>query len=177
LDTLTEIVTITNNSTGSNIIYLWDFGDGNTSTLAFPNHTYITEGSFNLCLTVTDVNGCSSMQCDSIDADYLVNAGVTINVVDGSTEIEELKLIYDIQVYPNPAKDIVILELNLKQQIKTDIFVTDLLGNRIKAIASKKLNSGENKLLWETEDSPSGIYFINVRMNNSLQVKKVVLNR
>jgi len=31
----------------------WDFGDGNTSTLANPVHTYATAGTFNVTLTVT----------------------------------------------------------------------------------------------------------------------------
>lgn len=32
--------------------YLWDFGDGNTSTEAFPNHIYSTPGSYDVILTV-----------------------------------------------------------------------------------------------------------------------------
>ncbi|MCI4668479.1 MAG: PKD domain-containing protein [Bacteroidia bacterium] len=39
--------------------WLWDFGDGNTSTLRNPNHTYMAEGSYTVTLTVTDENGCS----------------------------------------------------------------------------------------------------------------------
>ena len=34
--------------------YLWDFGDGNTDTAADPVHTYSTEGSYTVTLTVTD---------------------------------------------------------------------------------------------------------------------------
>ncbi len=34
--------------------YLWDFGDGNTSTAANPSHTYGTAGSFTATLTVID---------------------------------------------------------------------------------------------------------------------------
>ena len=34
--------------------YLWDFGDGNTSTAANPIHTYISDGTFTVTLTVTD---------------------------------------------------------------------------------------------------------------------------
>lgn len=40
--------------------YLWDFGDGSTSTLANPAHTYITPGTYYVTLTVTDLNGCKS---------------------------------------------------------------------------------------------------------------------
>ena len=49
-------VTLINSSTGSNLSYLWDFGDGATSTQQFPSHTYATSGNYYLCLTVDD--GC-----------------------------------------------------------------------------------------------------------------------
>lgn len=41
------------------VSYSWDFGDGNTSSLQHPSHTYATPGSYIVKLTVTNVNGCS----------------------------------------------------------------------------------------------------------------------
>ncbi|MCB9235082.1 MAG: PKD domain-containing protein [Bacteroidia bacterium] len=40
--------------------YLWDFGDGGTSTTASPAHTYAAAGSYTVCLTITDVCGTDS---------------------------------------------------------------------------------------------------------------------
>lgn len=45
--------------------FLWDFGDGNTSTLENPIHNYSTKGTYNICLTVTDYAGCDSTFCIS----------------------------------------------------------------------------------------------------------------
>ena len=39
--------------------YLWSFGDGTTSALANPSHTYSTIGTYDITLTITTVNGCS----------------------------------------------------------------------------------------------------------------------
>lgn len=39
--------------------WFWDFGDGNTSTLTNPSHTYAADGSYTVTLTVVDVNGCT----------------------------------------------------------------------------------------------------------------------
>lgn len=52
----------TNTSTAVSGItsYLWDFGDGSTSTLASPSHTYVISGTYYVNLTVTDTNGCKS---------------------------------------------------------------------------------------------------------------------
>lgn len=40
--------------------YLWDFGDGTTSTIAEPTHTWTTPGTYNVSLTITTVNGCTA---------------------------------------------------------------------------------------------------------------------
>lgn len=52
------------NSSGSSAIsgrtiasYFWDFGDGTSSTLASPSHSYAAAASYNVTLTVTDSAG------------------------------------------------------------------------------------------------------------------------
>lgn len=51
--------TFENQSTNSNIIaYLWSFGDGATSTLPRPTHTYTDTGVFRIKLKVTGSGGC-----------------------------------------------------------------------------------------------------------------------
>jgi len=47
-------VTFTNTSAGEYITSRWDFGDGITSTLTSPTHTYTTAGSYTVTLTVGD---------------------------------------------------------------------------------------------------------------------------
>jgi gliding motility-associated-like protein len=42
------------------VSYLWNFGDGGTSTLQNPNYLYTSNGSFNVSLTVTTIHGCVS---------------------------------------------------------------------------------------------------------------------
>jgi len=45
-------------STGRTIAsYSWDFGDGGSSTLASPTHTYGAGASYNVTLSVTDSTG------------------------------------------------------------------------------------------------------------------------
>jgi gliding motility-associated-like protein len=49
------------NTEPSNIVgWLWEFGDGNTSTEQNPSHTYTSVGSYHVSLTVTDHRGCDS---------------------------------------------------------------------------------------------------------------------
>ncbi|NIQ15282.1 MAG: PKD domain-containing protein [Candidatus Dadabacteria bacterium] len=50
------IVTFHNFSIGHGGRYLWDFGDGSTSSEQNPIHTYTTEGKFTVRLTMTSIN-------------------------------------------------------------------------------------------------------------------------
>ncbi|MEL6134295.1 MAG: PKD domain-containing protein [Bacteroidota bacterium] len=49
--------------------YLWEFGDGNTSNLPNPKHTYQAEGVYEVRLTIVDAKGCTSL------ARQMVNVG------------------------------------------------------------------------------------------------------
>ncbi|MBK8554891.1 MAG: PKD domain-containing protein [Lewinellaceae bacterium] len=49
-------VTFNNTSTGATS-YLWDFGDGNTSTATNPVHTYAVGGTYDVTLTSTNICG------------------------------------------------------------------------------------------------------------------------
>ncbi len=44
--------------------YLWDFGDGTTSTQHNPNHTYINSGSYDVSFSLTTNEGCLSTLTD-----------------------------------------------------------------------------------------------------------------
>lgn len=46
--------------------WYWDFGDGNSSTLQNPSHTYNTTGNWNVCLTITSANGCTATYCSQL---------------------------------------------------------------------------------------------------------------
>ncbi|PCI92566.1 MAG: hypothetical protein COB15_17465, partial [Flavobacteriales bacterium] len=119
-DTTSNDVTIVNSSTGNNLTYLWNFGDGSpTSSLQNPTHTYTTSGPFYLCLTVDDGAGCVDMYCDSIGENGVVfkTGGFTINVI-GTPIItgldNNLELNSDINIYPNPTSNQLTIDTELK---------------------------------------------------------------
>lgn len=63
---------------------LWDFGDGTTSTLQNPNHTYLAQGNYNIKLITYDTYGCPSIKIranyiqvsPNPDAEFTVNTTV-----------------------------------------------------------------------------------------------------
>jgi PKD repeat protein len=70
VDTLTFCVNtpipFTNQSTRARS-YLWNFGDGNTSTLENPVHSYERAGNYRVLLTVTDSSACSQLVASNVE--------------------------------------------------------------------------------------------------------------
>ena len=59
-------IQFTNLSTGA-ISYVWDFGDGNTSSEVNPSHLYIETATFTTCLKATNEFGCSRDTCMPVE--------------------------------------------------------------------------------------------------------------
>jgi gliding motility-associated-like protein len=57
--------------------WLWDFGDGQTSTLQNPSHTYNTTGQFTVKLTTTTAGGCSNTTARS---GYIIVVAPSVNL-------------------------------------------------------------------------------------------------
>lgn len=59
--------------TGANMTYLWNFGDGFTTTSGLPGaHTYTATGIYNISLTVTDALGCVDAFSRSVNIGCIV---------------------------------------------------------------------------------------------------------
>lgn len=60
------VTTFTNTSTGGYTNSSWYFGDGTASTQNNPTHTFPANGTYLVCVTVYNNNGCQSTYCDSV---------------------------------------------------------------------------------------------------------------
>lgn len=81
-------VNFTNTGQQPGATYSWNFGDGNTSSLANPVHIYTGNGTYNVTLTMTGANGCSNtVTMPAVTLSSPV-ADFTSNVVDGCAELD-----------------------------------------------------------------------------------------
>jgi len=71
--------------------WLWEFGDGNSSTEQNPTHTYMESGMYTVCLTASNALG-NDQSCADIDV-TIVNAR------------EEALMDRRVTVFPSPAQD------------------------------------------------------------------------
>ena len=78
-------VTFTNTSTGEDLTYLWNFGDGSTSTALNPTHIYSTAGTYTVKLTTTNVRSSDT----KIVTGAITATGTTTDTGDGPPEPDE----------------------------------------------------------------------------------------
>lgn len=109
-------VQFTDLSTGSPTSWLWDFGDGNTSTAANPTHAYEAIGTFDVCLTVSD-GICTNVICEE----------VFIDIFDGIEEFLGLEL----NVYPNPNSGSFTIDAQLPSAKQIRLGLYDLAGKKV----------------------------------------------
>jgi PKD repeat protein len=62
-NTLTVAFTDASTSAGTITSWLWNFGDGTTSSDQNPHHTFTHDGTFHVCLVTHDNQGCASDVC------------------------------------------------------------------------------------------------------------------
>ncbi len=150
-------VTFTNNSQNATS-YLWDFGDGQTSTEINPVHTYAVKGSYDVTLTAISTNCGNDVHSETI--------------VLNTDDISNPDLSQAIKIYPNPAGETVTFEISniTKEPIAVEMF--DING---KKILSRSYNSGSTKETLNTGNIAKGIYTIKIKSGNNIDFRKLVL--
>ncbi|MEI7803522.1 MAG: PKD domain-containing protein, partial [Bacteroidota bacterium] len=137
--------------------YLWNWGDGTTSTGATPSHLYSATGYYPICLTVTDALGCIDTFCDSSTYIFKTEEDmsmISLQVILGQTNGIKAILSFEkkMNIYPNPCNTCEITGA----VDATDLTVTDILGRKINASFSKSANGFYINLPEES----NGIFFI-----------------
>lgn len=191
------IVYFYNASQGSNLSYLWDFGDNTESTDQYPTHTFADEDiEYTVCLTISgdDCNetfcavvsgqldgsaagsglvGRNGHRSENADQFQAKADGFQFVVIDGSSVLSTDEAFKEIEltIYPNPSNGMVNLKLDLPSRESGTITVTDLTG---KKVFQEGAISNENVTLDMTA-IPSGIYLVQFKGTESIAVRKIVI--
>ncbi|PKN71433.1 MAG: hypothetical protein CVU50_10185, partial [Candidatus Cloacimonetes bacterium HGW-Cloacimonetes-3] len=102
---------------------LWEFGDGTTSTLLNPNHTFTLEGVYNVKLTVWDeyFNTNITHQVRVIAHPMLDTAQLTGNVF-AKTYLNEHSTIFDVDIQSSGTDTLFVSNLYWKSQQRDSYF-------------------------------------------------------
>ncbi|MGQ3130358.1 MAG: GEVED domain-containing protein [Flavobacteriales bacterium] len=139
------------NNTSSNAIgYLWDFGDGNTSTAENPSHIYASGNVYVITLTVYG-------ECDTVTTTQTVSV-----VASGLAEIEGGTL----KLYPNPATDLLNLAFENVADMQVNLSLLDAGG---KTLQNSRLNIGNGTLhTMDISRLAPGIYMLKIHSDKGI---------
>lgn len=99
-------VSFSNGSTGPGVLsYLWNFGNGNTSTAQNPTNYYTTNGIYNVTLAVTSDQGCTdtakvAVQVGKVLTDFNVPASIcpkTVTTFQNNSSPRPLRSLWKFQ--------------------------------------------------------------------------------
>jgi hypothetical protein len=154
-------VTFTNTSSSnmnSPLNYFWDFGDGNTSILENPNHSYSSNGIYSVNLIVKD--------CIFSDT-------VSFPVQIGLTDIHENEL-YKIRIYPNPSNTYLYFDYGKLNVINGyTLIIKNAMGQQI----FNKYITSQTDYLNSSNWGGNGLYFAQVidSQGNTIELRKIIL--
>ena len=143
-NTVGYTVTFTDATTNTPSQWEWDFGDGNTSTLQNPSHTYAAVGPYIVCLTA--INNCDT--------------AVHCNTVNDIVSVEDPGQQLYVNMFPNPAMDEVTLSGEGESRGMLSITVMDLYGRELINSQSVSGQSFSNTI--SVRGLASGVYLVKV---------------
>ncbi|HRF75698.1 MAG TPA: GEVED domain-containing protein [Chitinophagales bacterium] len=150
---LTVFFENTSSGTGT---YFWVFGDGDGSTEIDPTHTYATEGNYSVTLIVENDCGISEY-----------NMLITIQVTPiSNTDIRSINL------FPNPADEFFIVELENLSGNEIVLEMYDLQGKQIISPFETQIIN-ENALNVNISVLPTGIYVVKLIVGKTVYLGRV----
>lgn len=142
--------TVTLTVSGGNTPFTYNWTGPNSFTATTQNLTGLAAGTYDV--TVTDANGCST------------TAQVTISSQVGITENNGLSF----DVYPNPTNGMITIKTNTNGL--NTIRIMDATGN----LVMSKDNTSQTTVM-DISHLSNGIYFIQIKNDNTIKTSKIVL--
>ncbi len=151
-----NLATFTNHSLFGDV-YLWDFGDGSTSSLPNPTHQYQPGDTYIAKLTVNNLCGKNTTQ-------------QTLIIV---TDTEDLKNNFFINAYPNPSDDFILFEMPALNNSSVPLDIIDTRGTTVSSFKLEEANGLFTQRL-NISDLAQGMYFARVQIEGHFFVKRFV---
>ena len=140
--------------------YMWNFGDGTTSTEANPTHTYAQNGTYFVLLSA--MNGCGSSVLQK-----------TVSITN-TTGIEDANWLEQFNLYPNPNTGAYTVEITAKPAQEITFTLYNAIGQVVR-YESADFKSGTLQQLFNYSDLPGGMYTLGVQSGDQVKYVKVVI--
>lgn len=136
-------------------VWLWDFGDGSTSGLKDPIHTYLSNGSYSVSLTVSNQSAQSS-----VTKEGLIQVGVL--------GYQNSAVLPGVSIYPVPADRFLV--------IKSDEKITSFTIFDQKGIGIVQGEAAPGSQRINIEPLEPGVYTIRIRTAKGQVTKAFIIN-
>ena len=130
-------------------------------------------------LYITDVNG-----------NLVFHENITSGIPDNF--IGQLQILLDVgidhyplnfqlyQNYPNPFNSNTLIRYDVKQEIPVNIVIHNMLGQRVKTLVNSFQSAGSKTISWDATNEqneliPAGLYFYKIKVDQQIQIKKMML--
>ncbi len=158
IGTMTTCVNTTYTFTASSgfASYLWNTG---ASSNPLTTTASSVAGTFYYAITVTDLNGCNGTSDSSI---------VIVNLC---TRVEEMNNIPSVNIFPNPADEIIYLSLQnniVNDNVSIELY--SVIGEKILQQETKEQQTEIN-----LKNLSSGIYFLRCKVDKHIINKKIII--
>ncbi|MGB1018903.1 MAG: GEVED domain-containing protein, partial [Chitinophagales bacterium] len=130
-------------------------GDVTEYTLA--NGTVVTEAGVYTAIT-PNANGCDNI--------ITYNVSTCVGIFDVENAIGML-------AYPNPSVDVLNIEFSEKLSNNNSVMILNVLGQAVYSVE----NTSDLKLVINTSEFTSGVYYINVTSDNKTSVKSITVSK
>jgi PKD repeat protein len=125
----------------------WDFGDGNTSDLQNPEHSYTASGTYTVCLTVTNEAG-SDVACEEVSI-----------VISSSSNLSISEQVY---LYPNPTTGPLSLYMDEAAGKEVSIAIYNLNGQ---ALLQLPPSAVDRISAYDLSHLPTGEYLFEITLD------------
>lgn len=149
------IIDLSSNAT----TYLWNFGNGTTSTAANPTFSYDSTGTYTVTLIVS--NNCGS----DTTSDILTITGIA-NVLGKDLSIN---------MFPNPTKGVFTVSLNGIAAQATLVMVYDMHGRLVKE-ATLQSNGGIMSTEIDLASNGNGVYIVKLMSGSQTSTHKLIVH-
>lgn len=125
--------------------YLWEFGDGSTSALDNPTHTYTANGTYTVKLIAS--------KCPLADTNTQTVIIIGVGVEEEGTSL--------FRIYPNPVKDLLNIATSKELGQEIEISVFDEKGKKLMQEPAQCFSEGLFKI--NVSSLLSGVYILQIR--------------
>lgn len=142
--------------------YQWSFGDGSASEKTInPQHTFMHNGVFDVCLKATSPNGCVDSACKAVTVSNMSIENISSEIL--------------LSVSPNPTSGVINVDVSNMNVKNSAIKVYSIIGKELEHLDVNEVSQDLYQI--DLSREVDGFYFVRVQTPKEVFTWRVALSR